>query len=85
MSCWNALGIIWDTSLSLELMMVKSKCLLHGRCFMEIFLLGAWNIWKMRNGYIFENIYHSLASWRLDLLLLLFRLNERERCNPKLD
>jgi hypothetical protein len=52
---------------------------------MEIFLLGAWNIWKMRNGYIFENIYHSLASWRLDLLLLLFRLNERERCNPKLD
>ncbi len=43
-SCWNALGFSWDTSLSMDSMMIQAKSLYQGQCFMENFLYGAWNI-----------------------------------------
>lgn len=43
-SYWNSLGIIWDTSLSFDHMLLQTKCTFQNCCFMEIFLLGAWNI-----------------------------------------
>ena len=64
-------------------MMVQANTLYQGRCFMEKFLYGAWNILKQRNGFIFEQKTPSLSSWRQifkgDLLLLLFRISERDK------
>lgn len=75
---WNHLGILWDTSLSLTIMIIKAKHDYNVQCFMEKFLLGAWNIWKQRNGFLFENRLPLFSSWRQllkgDFLLLLFRL-----------
>ena len=57
---------------------MKAKHVYNGQCFIEKFLLGAWNIWKERNGFIFENRLPLFFSWRQllkgDFLLLLFRL-----------
>ncbi len=33
------------------------------RCFMELFLLAAWSIWKERNGLIFQGIQPSVSNW----------------------
>lgn len=52
-ACWNYIGISWDSSLNLENMLLLAKALYLGKCFMEKFLLGAWNIWKQRNEFIF--------------------------------
>jgi hypothetical protein len=45
--------------------------------FMEIFMLGAWNIWKERNNMFFNGISPTVSSWKTrlkaDLLLLLHR------------
>uniref|UniRef100_A0A0D3H4S1 Reverse transcriptase zinc-binding domain-containing protein n=1 Tax=Oryza barthii TaxID=65489 RepID=A0A0D3H4S1_9ORYZ len=38
-SCWNHLGILWDTSLRLANMIMKAKHGYSEQCFMEKFLL----------------------------------------------
>lgn len=82
MSCWNALGISWNTSLAFDYFMVEAKHTYLDRCFMEKILIGAWNIWKQRNGYNFESILPTLVSqsWIHSVkgdLFFLFGLNER--------
>jgi hypothetical protein len=47
------------------------------KLFMEIFMLGAWNIWKERNSMFFNGVSPTVSSWKArlkaDLLLLLHR------------
>jgi hypothetical protein len=31
---------------------------------MGIFMIAAWCLWEERNGYIFNNIHPSLATWK---------------------
>lgn len=58
-------GIFWDTSLNMDNMMMEARNNYQGRCFMEKILVGAWNICKQRNGFIFlNNKSPSLLSWR---------------------
>uniref|UniRef100_A0A0E0K4P6 Uncharacterized protein n=1 Tax=Oryza punctata TaxID=4537 RepID=A0A0E0K4P6_ORYPU len=67
----------------LEVYFSEAKVFYQGRCFMEKFLLGSWNIWKQMNGLIFDNKTPSFYSWKQllngDFLLLLFRLKERDQ------
>lgn len=46
--------------------------------YMEVFMIGAWSIWKERNNKIFRGIPHSLGSWKerfkTDFALLLHRV-----------
>jgi hypothetical protein len=34
------------------------------KLFMEIFMLGAWNIWKERNNMLFNGISPAVSSWK---------------------
>jgi hypothetical protein len=58
-------------------MMVTAKQRSSHQFFMDLFLIGAWNIWKQRNGLIFNKMLPSIAAWkrgvRDDLLLQAHR------------
>jgi hypothetical protein len=45
--------------------------------FIEVFMVGAWNIWKERNNMLFNRITPSLSSWKArfkcDFQLLIYR------------
>jgi hypothetical protein len=32
--------------------------------FMEVLIMACWNIWKVRNGKIFENQRPSFSKWK---------------------
>src|SRR4051812_34550103 len=63
--CWLLVGISWDCNLELSQRIVKAKSVFTGPCFMEIFSCAAWNIWKERNEFIFNNIRPSLSRWKV--------------------
>jgi hypothetical protein len=48
--------------------------------FMEVFIIGAWQIWKERNNFIFNRANPSFRSWKLSFLdeamLLSFRMKD---------
>lgn len=66
-SCWNSIGFAWDTSLEFHQMIAAQRSGFGDGCFMEIFLVASWLIWKLRNDYIFNSVRHSLARWRASL------------------
>uniref|UniRef100_A0A0A9HIK5 Uncharacterized protein n=1 Tax=Arundo donax TaxID=35708 RepID=A0A0A9HIK5_ARUDO len=45
-------------------MMHQAKRDRHLAFFMEIFIVATWNIWKQRNGWIFENKQSSFEAWK---------------------
>jgi hypothetical protein len=76
--CWDSIRILWDYSLP-----VSQRCLVvlsgfSGLCSMEVVVCAAWNIWKGRNNYIFNNQQTSFACWKVrfksDLLLHQYRV-----------
>jgi hypothetical protein len=81
--CWNKLGWYWNTSLEFNQMIHTQHSSFSQQGFMELFLLAAWNIWKERNGLIFQGIQPSVTNWlanlKLDLNLHLIRFRESDR------
>ena len=77
-SCWDFIGINWDLNLDVRDRLSLAAINFTGPCFWEIFASTAWNIWKERNDYIFNNLDPSLDRWKtrfkLDLQLHIFRL-----------
>jgi hypothetical protein len=47
---------------------------------MEIFMIGAWHIWKERNNLVFNGVLPSVDSWKrgfiIDLKLLVHRTKQ---------
>ena len=80
--CWNRLGWCWNTSLEFNQMLHSQRSSFSHHGFMELFLLAAWNIWKERNGLIFQGIQPSitscLANLKSDLSLHLIRFRESD-------
>jgi hypothetical protein len=46
--CWNKLRINWVNVLDLHKKIVQSRRAANMSFFMEIFLIAAWEIWKLR-------------------------------------
>jgi hypothetical protein len=62
--CWTHLGIHWDFDLPFHMMMVKAKQQFNSEFFMEIFMLGAWLIWKQRNNTVFNRDGATFQGWK---------------------
>jgi hypothetical protein len=52
--CWAQFGVVWDLSLSFGEMLFAAKNSYMSSHFVEKVLYAAWNIWKQRNGFIFD-------------------------------
>jgi hypothetical protein len=50
---WFTLGIVWEENLSIHQKILQARPVFGLLLFMEIFLIGAWCIWKQRNDVIF--------------------------------
>jgi hypothetical protein len=76
--CWNTLNIHWNPASSMSERFLRAKRVFSGPCFVETFACATWNIWKSRNGRIFEAAPASLAKWKLgfqnDLFLHKYRV-----------
>uniref|UniRef100_A0A0A8XXJ9 Uncharacterized protein n=1 Tax=Arundo donax TaxID=35708 RepID=A0A0A8XXJ9_ARUDO len=58
------INIHWDHSLDFFNMMQQAKGDRHPAFFMEVFIIATWNIWKQRNGWIFESRQPSFEAWK---------------------
>jgi hypothetical protein len=67
-ACWQHLGIQWDFTTSFFQMMIQAKQQFLNPFFMEFFIIGAWQIWKQRNNFIFDRDRPSFDSWRQNFL-----------------
>ena len=78
--CWNLVGIDWDLQRPILDRIRRAQSSFNGACFLEIFACAVWNIWKVRNELIFQNIQPSHGRWkgkfRADLLLHQFRVKK---------
>jgi hypothetical protein len=61
---WFALGIICNEFGNIHQRVYAAKQVFNYPFFMEVFLIGAWCIWKERNELVFNNKAPRLASWK---------------------
>ena len=54
-NCWLRLNIVWDLDLELHHRISQTRSVFQQDFFMEVFLIGAWELWKVRNAVIFDN------------------------------
>jgi hypothetical protein len=66
--CWRHVGINWNLGTNFHQMMMEARQQWQNPFFMEFFMLGAWLIWKQRNGLIFNNKIPSFESWKTGFL-----------------
>ena len=78
-NCWLRLNIVWDLDLELHHRISQARSIFQHDFYMEAFLIGAWELWKIRNAVIFDNARPSVHLWsvkfREQLLLHLVRFN----------
>jgi len=61
--CWHKLQIQWDLSLDIHSRIVQAKNSSSYSFFMELLLIAAWEIWKLRNSVIFEGARPTFHLW----------------------
>jgi hypothetical protein len=66
--CWRHLNINWRFSQQFHSMMDEVRHEFNNKFIMEIFILGAWQIWKQQNDFIFNRGSPSFLSWKLGFL-----------------
>jgi hypothetical protein len=59
---WQKINVTWNNMQSLPTRVAVAKSQFNTSFFMEVVLISAWKIWKMRNMKIFDND-RSPASW----------------------
>jgi hypothetical protein len=71
--CWGSIGIQWNMSLHVSDRILSARNNFVSPCFMEVLACATWNIWKVRNEWIFQGVVVSLNCWKVkfqnDLLL----------------
>ena len=77
--CWQKLQFIWDLTLDIHARILQARGASQITFFMEIFLIAAWEIGKLRNAVIFVGIRPTFYLWtvrfRDQVQLQLLRFN----------
>jgi hypothetical protein len=68
---WFALGIVWEENLSVDQKILQARPDFGHPFFMDIFMIGAWCIWKQKNEVIFEDKPPHLAVWKANFKALV--------------
>ena len=66
--CWDFCTITWSSGASMSDIFMTAKRNFQGPNFLEITICAAWNIWKERNGFIFEERRPSFSAWKARFL-----------------
>ncbi|XP_062202856.1 WD repeat-containing protein GTS1-like isoform X2 [Phragmites australis] len=66
--CWESIFLHWDHNLPFFDMVRQAKLDFSQLFFMEAFIIAVWQIWKQRNGFIFQNQRPGLSSWKIGFL-----------------
>ncbi|KAI5021533.1 hypothetical protein ZWY2020_058263 [Hordeum vulgare] len=78
-ACWAKIGISYNSNISRIEATIRAKEICSGRLFFEIFTITAWNIWKERNNFIFNQISPTYNAWlertKADLSWLRYRVS----------
>uniref|UniRef100_A0A8I6WZM0 Reverse transcriptase zinc-binding domain-containing protein n=1 Tax=Hordeum vulgare subsp. vulgare TaxID=112509 RepID=A0A8I6WZM0_HORVV len=78
-ACWAKIGISYNINISRIEATIRAKEIYSGRLFFEIFTITAWNIWKERNYFIFNQISRTYNAWlertKADLSWLRYRVS----------
>lgn len=61
--CWDKLGINWVIESDIHKRIERNRQLAGLPFFMEIFLIAAWELWKIRNRLIFDGIQVCFHRW----------------------
>jgi hypothetical protein len=61
--CWAAIGFTWDNSLPLMERLARPRQDHDLQFFTEAALIGAWELWKIRNDKVFQRHDPTLSSW----------------------
>lgn len=81
--CWDKVGIAWVNDAVLHKRVECSKHLYSLPFFMEIFLIAAWELWKIRNRLVFDGVQASFDRWlrnfRDEASLQSLRIKEADR------
>jgi hypothetical protein len=64
LQCWNHLHINWNFNLPFHTMIEAARTDFSSEFFMETFMLGAWLIWKQRNGTNFSRGHVTFHRWK---------------------
>jgi hypothetical protein len=62
-SCWQRLGITWDASLQIFERLMQARSTHAIPCFIEVTMLAAWELWKVRNDKVFHRRDPNFARW----------------------
>jgi hypothetical protein len=78
--CWDLCNIEWQSGASMSDIFLTANRNFQGPNFFEIVICAAWNIWKERNGFIFEGKRPNFNSWRIkflgDLQITCYRIKK---------
>jgi hypothetical protein len=76
--CWGSLNITWQAHGSFLDIIAAGRLSWGKPPFMEVFMLAAWNIWKLRNNMTFNGTDPELIAWKekfgSDAKLLIHRV-----------
>ncbi|KAJ1270484.1 hypothetical protein BS78_06G055300, partial [Paspalum vaginatum] len=63
--CWLSLGIHWDILLDIHERLLQARSTSRLPFFLEICIIGMWELWKLHNRKVFEGQATSLGLWML--------------------
>jgi hypothetical protein len=81
--CWDKIGINWVNDSEIHRRIERSKHLAGLPFFMEIFLIAAWELWKIGNRLVFDGVQASFNRWlhnfKDEVVLQSHRIKEADR------